>query len=117
MVQIPTEIPITDENLLGRKKETRIYYRPHKNPNNQTVWIPTLPLLADPWHTNYYAKKGFKLWPPGKEPGQEDISEVELDTSKKKKVTMISCPEEECAFVAKSYLGLARHMSSKHGIK
>jgi len=38
---------------------------------------------------------------------------VKLDSSKGK----ISCPEPDCSFVAKTYIGLARHMRSKHGTK
>ena len=71
MVQIPTDV---DAPELNRKKETRIYYRQHADPEGNVVWIPTLPLPADPWHLNYYTKKGFKLWPPGKEPGQEEVT-------------------------------------------
>jgi len=161
VVQIPVDI---DAPELNRKKETRIYYRQLSDPNGdgERVWIPTLPLPADPWHLNYYTKKGFKLWPPGKEPGQAELSEtqakvaeleeqakalkdgmaesetakeeieaevkaleeqaanlkaqvgeVKLDSSKGK----ISCPEPDCSFVAKTYIGLARHMRSKHGTK
>ena len=73
-----TQIPIETDNLsIGRKKETRIYYRQHTDPDGNVVWIPTLPLPADPYHLNYYAKKGFKLWPPGKEPGQEELNEAQ----------------------------------------
>jgi len=161
VVQIPVDI---DAPELNRKKETRIYYRTLTDPTGgEPVWIPTLPLPADPWHLNYYTKKGFKLWPPGKEPGQAELSEtqakvaeleeqakalkdgmaesetakeeieaevklleeqaknlkgamaesVKLDSSKGK----ISCPEPDCSFVAKTYIGLARHMRSKHGTK
>ena len=71
------QIPVDRDNLnIGRKRETRIYYRTHRNPNGDVVWIPTTPLPADPWHLNYYTKKGFKLWPPGKEPGQEEMTEA-----------------------------------------
>ena len=77
-----TQIPIETENLsIGRKKETRIYYRQHTDPDGNVVWIPTLPLPADPYHLNYYTKKGFKLWPPGQEPGQEAVEAVKLDSS------------------------------------
>ncbi len=159
MVQIPTDV---DAPELNRKKETRIYYRQHKNPDGETVWIATMLLPADPWHLNYYTKKGFKLWPPGKEPGQEELSDVQekvseleeqatalkeataesetakeeieaevkaleeqaknlkeqiggvkVDTSKGK----ISCPEPDCTVVVSTYVGLARHMKSKHGTK
>ena len=159
MVQIPVDL---DAPNLNRKKETRIYYRQHKDPDGNMVWIPTLPLPADPYHLNYYTKKGFKLWPPGKEPGQEELTEaqakvtelegqakalkeataesetakaeietevkaleeqaanlkgqiggVKLDSSKGK----ISCPEPDCTTVVKTYVGLARHMRSKHGTK
>ncbi len=159
MTQIPVDL---DAPELNRKKETRIYYRQHKDPDGNVVWIPTLPLPADPYHLNYYTKKGFKLWPPGKEPGQEELSEaqakvlelegqakalkeataedeeskaaleaevkaleeqakslkgamgeVKVDTSKGK----ISCPESDCSVVVKTYIGLSRHMSKKHGIK
>lgn len=160
MTQIPVDL---DAPELNRKKETRIYYRQLTDPTGgEPVWIPTLPLPADPWHLNYYTKKGFKLWPPGKEPGQEElteaqgkvteleeqakalkegvaesetakeeieaevkvleeraknlkeaIGEVKLGSSKGK----ISCPEPDCSFVARTYIGLARHMSKIHGIK
>ncbi len=159
MVQIPTDVNAPE---LNRKKETRIYYRQHTNPDGEVVWIATTPLPADPWHLNYYTKKGFKLWPPGKEPGQEELSEaqakvtelegqakalkegmaesetakeeieadvkaleeqatnlkeqmggVKLDSSEGK----ISCPLPDCTTVVKTYVGLARHMRSKHGTK
>ncbi len=159
MVQIPVD---QIELNVGRKRETRIYYRPHTNPDGEVVEIQTRRLPADPWHLNYYAKKGFKLWPQGKEPGQEEltlvqekvaslkaqaaaikeataegedakaelvaevkvleeqatnlrgaIGEVKLDSSKGK----ISCPEPDCSVTVKSYIGLSRHMRSKHGIK
>ncbi|KKK52662.1 hypothetical protein LCGC14_3102660, partial [marine sediment metagenome] len=55
MTQIPIDI---DAPELNRKKETRIYYRQHKDPDGNIVWIPTLPLPADPYHLNYYTKKG-----------------------------------------------------------
>ena len=76
MTQIPVDL---EQNTLGRKKETRIYYRPLSDTNSkgEQVWIPTLPLPADPYHLNYYTKKGFKLWQPGKEPGQEELSEAQ----------------------------------------
>ena len=74
MVQIPTDVNAPE---LNRKRETRIYYRQHIDPDGNVVWIPTTPLPADPWHLNYYTKKGFKLWPPGKEPGQEELSEAQ----------------------------------------
>ena len=156
------QIPIEQENLnIGRKRETRIYYKPIRK-NGETIWRATLPLPADPYHLNYYSKKGFKLWPPGKEPGQEELTEaqekvteleerakalkegmaesetakegiesevkalegqasnlkeqiggVKLDSSKGK----ISCPEPDCSVVVKTYIGLSRHMSKKHGIK
>ena len=159
MTQIPIDI---DAPELNRKKETRIYYRKHKDPDGNIVWIPTLPLPADPYHLNYYTKKGFKLWPPGHEPGQEELNEaqakvteledraasikaetteneevkatlaeeirvleeqaanlkqamgeVKVDTSEGK----ISCPVTDCSVVVKTYIGLSRHMSKKHGIK
>jgi len=159
VVQIPTDVNAPE---LNRKRETRIYYRQHIDPDGNVVWIPTTPLPADPWHLNYYTKKGFKLWPPGHEPGQEELSEaqtkvtelegqakalteataedeeskaaleaevkaleeqaknlkeqmgeVNLDSSKGK----ISCPKPDCTTVVKTYVGLARHMKSKHGTK
>lgn len=159
MVQIPIDV---DAPNLNRKKETRIYYRSAKDAEGNLIWMPTLPLPADPWHLNYYTKKGFKLWPPGHEPGQEElkdtqekiaaleeqataiktatavsedakagldtevkvleeqarnlksqIGKVEVDTSKGK----ISCPEPDCTAVVNTYIGLARHMKSKHGTK
>ncbi len=158
MVQIPVDI---DAPELNRKKETRIYYRPLSDlKNGEKVWIPTLPLPADPWHLNYYTKKGFKLWPPGHEPGQEELAgaqekvasleaqaaalksataesedaKAELDAEVKvleeqaanlkgamgkvdSSKGKISCPEPDCTAVVKTYVGLARHMKSKHNIK
>lgn len=158
MVQIPVDI---DAPELNRKRETRIYYRTLTDTTGgEPVWIPTLPLPADPWHLNYYTKKGFKLWPPGHEPGQEELTDAQekvakleaqaaaiksataesedakaelaaevkvleeqatslrgaigkVDSSKGK----ISCPEPDCTTVVKTYVGLARHMKSKHGTK
>ncbi len=160
VLQIPTDI---DDPKLNRKRETRIYYRPLSDlVNGEVVWIPTLPLPADPWHLNYYTKKGFKLWPPGKEPGrgelteaQEKVTELEEQAKALKEATVeseeakaeieaevkvleeqarnlkgamgevklntskdrISCPEPDCSVTVKSYIGLSRHMSKKHGKK
>ncbi len=158
MVQIPVDLNAPE---LNRKRETRIYYKPVPK-DGEIIWRATLPLPADPYHLSYYTKKGFKLWPPGKEPGQDEVTalqgqvmeleeqakslkeataesetakeeieaevkvleeratnlkgaigEVKLDSSKGK----ISCPEPKCSFVGRTYRGLARHMSVKHGIK
>ncbi len=78
MTQIPVDV---NDPQLNRKRETRIYYRQHTGPDGNVVWIATTPLPADPWHLNYYTKKGFKLWPPGKEPGQEELSEAQEKVS------------------------------------
>lgn len=135
MAQISADIPEAPENEapceivpgvglskspfnIGRKKETRIYYRPHTDPDGNRVWIPTNPLPADAWHMMYYTNKGFKLWPPGKEPKAESIAEqageVSLQTSQGKKGVDISCPMEGCTKVVHSYSGLARHMNTVH---
>ncbi len=157
MTQIPVDL---DAPELNRKRETRIYYKPIRKKGQELIWRPTLPLPADPYHLNYYAKKGFKLWPPGKEPGQEElneaqekVAELEAQAAAIKEATAssedakaeldakvkvleeqaaslkgaigevkleqgkISCPIPDCTAVVKTYMGLARHMKSKHGTK
>jgi len=145
-------LPKTPFNI-GRKKETRIYYKPHNlvtfievssgkelanvpetakelkrrialgevKQKSERIWIPTTPLPADAWHMMYYARKGFKLWPPGEEPGQEyehqTPEDVSLTAKKKGKVLNISCPVEGCNKIVHSYIGLSRHMSTAHNQK
>lgn len=80
------------------------------------IWIPTTPLPADPWHLNYYMRKGFKLWPPGQEPegmGDKPPEKVEVKAAG----NVISCPVEGCSTTFKSFIGLARHMAKVHGKK
>ncbi len=118
-------LPKTPFNI-GRKKETRIYYRPHKTLKGELIYIPTNPLPADAWHMMYYARKGFKLWPPGQEMGQESeamsgVSQVPQNVSvtakKQGAVLNISCPVEGCAKIVHSYIGLSRHMATAHNQK
>ena len=77
MVQIPVDAIEEENSRMHKKKETRIYYRPATDDQGNPIWMPTLPLPADPWHLNYYTQKGFKLWPPGQEPGQEEVSALQ----------------------------------------
>jgi len=67
-----------NDPTVNRRRERRIYYRPHYGKDNEFIgYFPTLPLPSDPYHMNYYVnKKGFKLWPPGNEPGQEEIDSM-----------------------------------------
>ena len=104
----------------------------------EPVEIATTPLPADAWHMNYYTKKGFRLWPKGKEPNQETqdalharIKELEakLAESPEPKTEVVSgpvvaegvnplvCQVKGCSFIANSFIGLARHMRSKHDQK
>ncbi len=103
---------------------------------SEVVEIATTPLPADAWHMNYYTKKGFRLWPKGQEPNQEtqDVLqarikklEVELADAASKEVVKesvsavevnpLACQVKGCKFVATTFLGLARHMRSKHDQK
>ena len=69
-------IDLNDPSV-NRRRERRIYYRQHfDREGNSLGWFPTLPLPSDPWHQTYYIKKGFKLWPPGNEPGQKEYDKV-----------------------------------------
>lgn len=100
-----------NEIISGQSQETRIYYRPVKDKEGNPIWIPTTPLPADAWHMNYYSRKGFRTSPPSQE--QESNQPTNLQASEK----AISCPVEGCHFIAKTYIGLARHMRSKHDTK
>jgi len=107
----------------------------------EPVEIATTPLPADAWHMNYYTKKGFRLWPKGKEPNRETqdalltkIKELETrlaEASEPKTevasgsvvaegVNPLACQVNGCPHSGKpfaTYLGLARHMRSKHDQK
>ncbi len=117
-------LPKTPFNI-GRKKETRIYYRPHRTLKGEQIYIPTTLLPADAWHMMYYARKGFKLWPPGQEPGQESqamsavsqVQDVSLKAKQEGKVLNISCPVAGCTKIVHSYIGLSRHMATAHNQK
>jgi hypothetical protein len=102
---------------VNRRRERRIYYRPHYDKDGKMIgWFPTLPLPADMWHMQYYANKGFKLWPPDKEPKAETTAPV-VGELKPSQPDAITCPVEGCAKIVKSYLGLARHMAKVHSLK
>ncbi len=80
MTQSPLAVEeLQDPNDItqGGTRETRIYYRPARDHEGNPIWMPTTPLPADPWHMNHYAKKGFKLWPPGEEPGQGELNTLQ----------------------------------------
>ena len=100
------------------------------------VEIATTPLPADAWHMNYYAKKGFRLWAKGQAPNQESQDalqdrikklEAELAEAASKEVVEesvsvvevnpLACQVKGCKFKATTFLGLARHMRSKHDQK
>ena len=111
----------------------------------EQVWMPTTPLPSDAWHMNYYVKKGFKLWPPGQEPNQETqdalqarIKKLEAELIEEKadreragvvdspvrvskvEVNPLACQIKGCSSFGKpfpTFLGLARHMRSKHDQK
>ena len=100
------EIRDANDILIGQSQETQIYYRPAKDKDGNTIWIPTTPLPADAWHMNYYAKKGFKLWP------LEEGVGAELTKLQSSPLACRLCP-----FEAKTYIGLARHMRMKHDTK
>lgn len=72
------------------------------------TWIPTTPLPADMWHMNHYAKKGFRLYPPGQEPSEMELMKPQISGNK------VSCPVEGCSFLGNSFIGLARHMAKIH---
>lgn len=74
--QTISQVPFQDirdpgDIVSGQSQETQIYYRPAKDKDGNDIYIPTTPLPSDTWHMNYYANKGFKLWPPGEEPDAE----------------------------------------------
>ncbi len=97
----------------------------------------TTPLPADAWHMNYYSKKGFRLWPKGKEPNQDTqdalqsrIKELEAKLAEspesktevvsEQEVNPLSCQVKGCVHYGKpfnTFIGLARHMSKVHNQK
>lgn len=107
----------------------------------EPIYIPTTPLPADAWHMNHYVKKGFRLWPPGEEPNQESqatlearvkelegqlneaVKTVKTETDKPQPAQQANplvcqvegCPREGQPF--ETFIGLARHMRTKHGQK
>ena len=104
----------------------------------EPIEIATTPLPADAWHMNYYVKKGFRLWPKGKEPNQgtqdallsrikelearlaespEAKTEVASEPVAAQEVNPLACQVKGCSFVGRSFLGLARHMRSIHNLK
>ena len=104
----------------------------------EVVEIATTPLPADAWHMNYYTKKGFRLWPKGKEPNRESqdalldrIKELEAklaeppetkaevahEPTTAQEVNPLACQVKGCSFIGKTFIGLARHMRSKHDQK
>jgi len=112
-----TSLPIDlNDPDVNRRRERRIYYRPHYDSKGEFMgYFPTLPLPSDAYHLNYYVnKKGFKLWPPGEEPRAESLKVKDLGPSQPDAIT---CPVEGCNKVLKSYIGLARHMARIHSLK
>ena len=107
----------------------------------EPIEIATTPLPADPWHMNYYVKKGFRLWPKGKEPNQdtqdalqarikeleaklaespEVKTEVASESAAVQEVNPLACQVKGCSKYGKpfnTFLGLARHMSKVHNQK
>ncbi len=107
----------------------------------EPIEIATTPLPADAWHMNYYVKKGFRLWPRGKEPNQEtqdallarikeleaklaespeEKTEVASESAVAQEVNPLACQVKGCSKFGKpfnTFLGLARHMSKKHNQK
>jgi hypothetical protein len=87
-----------DDPSVNRRRERRIYYREHFDKSGESMgWFPTLPLPSDPWHMTYYTRKGFKLWPPGKEPGQKehDILQAQIKELEAKAEALKKSVEED----------------------
>jgi len=114
-------LPIDLDNpAVNRRRERRIYYRPHYDKDGRMIgYFPTLPLPSDPYHMNYYvSKKGFKLWPPESEPKAEVIERATIIKEvAPSQPNAITCPVEGCNKIVKSYIGLARHMRTTHNLK
>ena len=106
----------------------------------EPIEIATTPLPADAWHMNYYVKKGFRLWPKGKEPNQasqdalqtkvkeleaklaESLEKIEVasEPTAAQEVNPLACQVKGCTKFGKpfnTYLGLARHMAKIHNLK
>ncbi len=104
----------------------------------EVVEIATTSLPSDPWHMQYYVKKGFRLYPKGQAPNQESqdalqnrIKELEAKLAESpeiktevanesgvvQEVNPLACQVKRCSFKATTFLGLARHMRSKHDQK
>ncbi len=106
---------------------------------SEVVEAATTPLPADAWHMNYYVKKGFRLWAKGQAPNQETqdalqarikkleaelaevaSKEVAEEVVSAVEVNPLACQVKGCPNFGKpfaTYLGLARHMRSKHDQK
>lgn len=111
--QTPMPIDLNDPEV-NRRRERRIFYREHWDTDGKSVgWFPTLPLPSDPWHMTYYINKGFKLF----HPDTMTVAEAKEVGEVVAKPHAVSCPVSDCSFLAKTYIGLARHMSKKHNLK
>jgi hypothetical protein len=98
---------------------------------SEVVEVATTPLPADAWHMNYYTKKGFRLWARGQAPNQETQDALqarirELESQLKAEADSdlpvqggnpLACQVAGCPFKATTFLGLARHMRTKHDQK
>ena len=60
------------ENLKRRK--LAVYWRPHTNPDGETVWMETRPLPVDPVSKEIYLSKGFRLTKPSETPELEPVN-------------------------------------------